>query len=242
MPAASLTLPSVESHVRAHRRRKEARPQELLDAALDVFVERGYALAKTDEVATRAGVAKGTLYLYYPSKDALLMAVVRHFLGAPIAASAERFVDHEGPQAELIREAMVTWWIAAFNGRASAVMKLMVAESRAFPEIATVYAEEVIEPADRMLGALLERGMASGEFRRVDVQDAVRSLVFPLVMLCVQKHSLGACAVPSCNVAHSPDDARRFIGHHVDLILAGLQQGANKSKRPPTRQRRAPSR
>lgn len=240
MPAASHVNPNTTVSSPVHRRRKDARPQELLDAALDVFVERGYALAKTDEVAARAGVSKGTLYLYYPSKDALLMAVVRHFLGAPIAASAERYVDQAGSQAEQIRDALVSWWIEAFDGRASAVMKLMVAESRAFPEIATVYAQEVIEPADRMLGSLLERGIASGEFRRVDVRNAVRSLVFPLVMLCVQKHSMGACPVHTCSVGHSSVEARRFIGHHVDLILAGLQPGAVQTPRPSTRRRISP--
>lgn len=227
-------MPTATTRRRApsHRRRKDERPKELLEAALDVFVEKGYALAKTDEVAARAGVSKGTLYLYYPSKDALLLAVVRHYLASSIVASAERFASHQGSTAELLAEAMQAWWLDAFEGRASAVLKLMVAEARAFPEIATTYAHEVIEPAHRFVGAAIERGIERGEFRAVDVGDAVRSLVFPLVMLCVQKHSLGACAVPACGIPQSTDDARRFIANHLELVLRGIAAHAPTPKRP----------
>lgn len=200
----------------ARQRRKEARPQELLDAALQVFVERGFAAARTDDVAHRAGVAKGTLYLYFSSKDELLEAVIRHYIASEIAAGQEALVAHAGSSAALLREVVVPWWQRLVDSPASGVFKLVITEVRNFPEIAAFYTREVIEPGERVLAGIVQRGIDSGEFSPVDVHHTVFSLLFPLVMLCLHKHSLGPC------MDRPMLDPHRFIRDHVELLLSGL--------------------
>lgn len=205
----------------AHRRRrKDARPQELLDAALALFVEKGFAATRTDEVAARAGVSKGTLYLYFPSKEDLLRAVIRHNLADRIAAGAEMAAHHDGSAAALLQTLMVDWWTQLYDSPAAGVFKLVVTEARNFPEIAEFYAREVAEPAEQVLYAIVERGIANGEFRAVDVGNAVHSLVLPLVMVCLHRHSLGACPVEWHLDGHA------FIRHHIELLLHGLRAPA----------------
>jgi AcrR family transcriptional regulator len=198
------------------RRRKDARPQELLDAALALFSERGFAATRAEEVAARAGVSKGTLYLYFPSKEELLKAVIRANLADRIAAGAELAARHDGPCTALLQGLLTQWWCQLYDSPAAAVFKLVVTEARNFPDIAQFYAQEVAEPASRLLQDIVQRGVRSGEFRAIDVDNAVHSLVLPLVMVCLHRHSLGACPVEWHLDGHA------FIHHHVNLLLHGL--------------------
>ena len=218
------------------QRRKDARPQELLEAALTLFVEKGFAATRAEEVAQRAGVSKGTLYLYYPSKEELLKAVIAHYLSARIAATAEEVRKIEGPMAPVLREMLVDWWQQTYASPASGTFKLIISEVRNFPEIAEFYVREVIEPGHQLVGTILRRGIASGEFRAVDVECAVHSLLLPMVMLCTHKHALGACTQHSI-------DAGKFIAEHVELVLAGLLEPAPQiqpMRRPTTRPIKSP--
>jgi AcrR family transcriptional regulator len=205
------------SNVRAkpRQRRKDARPHELLEAALALFVEKGFAATRTEEVAQRAGVSKGTLYLYYSSKEELLKAAIAHYLSAPIADTAEEVRRIDGPMAPVLREMLVEWWQQLYASPASGTFKLIISEVRIFPEIADFYVREVIEPGHELVGTILRRGIASGEFRSVNVESTVHSLLLPMVMLCTHKHALGACTQHSI-------DAESFIADHVELVLSGL--------------------
>ena len=102
-------------------RRKEARPGELLDAALDLFVEKGYAATRAEEVAARAGVSKGTLFLYFPSKEELFKAVVRENLSGRFASWNDEFERFEGSAADMIRRCMTVWWERIGATRASGI-------------------------------------------------------------------------------------------------------------------------
>jgi len=206
------------------QRRKDARPLELLEAALTLFVEKGFAATRAEEVAQHAGVSKGTLYLYYPSKEELLKAVIAHYLSARIAATAEEVRQIQGPMAPVLREMLVAWWQQTYASPASGAFKLIISEVRNFPDIAEFYVREVIEPGNQLVATILQRGIASGEFRAVDVESAVHSLLLPMVMLCAHKHGLGACTPHAI-------DAMKFIADHVELVLSGLLQT------PPKRQR-----
>ena len=129
------------------QRRKEARPQELLDAALDLFVEKGFAATRSEEVAARAGVSKGTLYLYYPSKEELLKEVIRQNVVNQIAEGVEhRPRTSRAAPSELLAQVLRLWWERVGETRASGILKLMMSEVRNFPEIAQFYVDEVIEP------------------------------------------------------------------------------------------------
>jgi TetR/AcrR family transcriptional regulator len=203
------------------RRRKEARPQELLDAALELFVEKGFAATRTDDVALRAGVSKGTLYLYFPSKEDLLKAVIAQQLSERITEGAAMAAGFSGHTGDLMRTMLTDWWSQLYDSPAAGVFKLVITEVRNFPEIAEYYQREVVQKAHEVLGAVLRAGIVKGEFRAVDVDAAVHSLIFPLIMLCLHKHSLGAC------MHGQPDiDGHLFIRQHIDLVLDGLNAHA----------------
>src|SRR5690242_6886783 len=124
MTNQSLTMsPEFSSHCPFRRRRKEARPAELLDAALKLFVEKGFAATRSEEVARAAGVSKGTLYLYFPSKEELLKAVIQHFLADQIAAGAQEAAAIEGSTPHVMEELLVNWWARMYDSPASGVFK-----------------------------------------------------------------------------------------------------------------------
>ena len=208
------------------QRRKEARPHELLDAALALFVEKGFAATRAEEVAQRAGVAKGTLYLYFSSKEELLKAVIRHTLSSAVATGRQRLIDHQGSATEALTELLPTWWEEVYDSPASAVFKLVMTEVRNFPEIADFYASEVIQPGLAVIGQLLQSGIDQGEFRPVDVTSTAHSLVLPIIMLCLHKHSMGACPV----AADLNLDPRGLIRAHLQLVLHGLQAEPTKAR------------
>jgi AcrR family transcriptional regulator len=196
-------------------RRKDARPAELLAAALDIFIDKGYAGTKLDEVAARAGVSKGTLYLYFENKEELFKAVVRENIVARISETASEVLRHDGPSAELLRQLVLAWWREYGSSAAGGLGKLVMAESGNFPEIARFFLGEVIRPWHDVLAAALTRGIERGEFRRVDVPHVARVITAPLVMLSLWKRSFGACS-------GEPLDADAYLAAHVDLVLAGL--------------------
>ncbi len=215
---ADPAAPRPEVHAASHQRRKAERPLELIGAALELFVEKGFASTRIEEVAQRAGVSKGTLYLYYASKEELLKAVIRQYLSSEIAQGAADARAHQGSAGQALRELMVQWWTRVFDSPASGVFKLIITEVRNFPEIAEFYQHEVVLPGGQIIGEVIKRGITSGEFRPVDVEGAVHSIVLPMIMLCLHKHSLGVCMpVPSLL------DARGFIEQHIDLLLIGMQ-------------------
>ncbi|MDH4062116.1 MAG: TetR/AcrR family transcriptional regulator [Aquincola sp.] len=200
----------------ARQRRKEARPQELLDAALALFVEKGFSATRAEEVAQRAGVSKGTLYLYYPSKEELFKAVIAQSLGARIEQSAQQVQAYRGPMGPLLEDLLVRWWQQVYASPVSGTFKIVVSEVRNFPEIADFWVRNVIEPGHALIGSIVQRGVDTKEFRPVDVLSVVHSLVLPLVMLCVHKHGLAACSQHQI-------DGERFIAEHVALVVRGLR-------------------
>src|SRR5436853_5752139 len=117
-------------------RRKDARPEEITAAALDLFAERGYAATRLEDVAARSGVSKGTLYLYFANKEELFKAVVREGIVSPLGEMRSKVDRYEGPTFELMRELMHGWWERVGSTRLSAIAKLLVSEARNFPQIA----------------------------------------------------------------------------------------------------------
>ncbi|MEY2874300.1 MAG: hypothetical protein RLZZ373_1671, partial [Pseudomonadota bacterium] len=182
-----------------------------------LFVEKGFAATRADEVATRAGVSKGTLYLYYASKEELLKAVIAQRLSSQIAEGARQVAEHQGSCAELLLNVLSVWWENVFTSDASGVFKLIITEVRNFPDIAEFYYREVVEPGQNLIGSVVRRGIERGEFRPVNVDGVVHSLVLPMVMLCIHKHSLGACSTLDIMV-----EPHLFIRQHIDLLLGGL--------------------
>ena len=205
-------------------RRKDARPQELLAAALDLFVERGYAATRLDDVAARAGVSKGTLYLYFTNKEELFKAVVRENV-VPVLGEAEGIIgNYEGSSAHLFRDIVLGWWERIGNTKLSGIAKLMMAESCNFPEVAQFYHDEVISRGNAMIGRMLERGIERGEFRAIDVKQTVNVICAPMLMLMMWTHSFNTCR-------KDPLDPENYLRSFIDLFLHGLLNDGPAAKK-----------
>lgn len=198
-------------------RRKEARPGELLNAALELFVEKGYAATRAEEVAKRAGVSKGTLFLYFASKEELFKAVVRENISARYPDWSNELQNYPGTTAELLRYCMTVWWERVGATKAAGISKLMLGEAANFPELAAFYRQEVIEPGHLLIQRILQRGMERGEFRVVDLEQGVYLVLAPMLFLTTWQHSLGICAPGGKEL-----DPLAYIQAQVDNILNGL--------------------
>ena len=204
-----------ESDIPRRQRRKEARPAELAAAALSLFIEKGFAATKLDEVAARAGVSKGTLYLYFDSKEALFRAVIEESV-VPLFDDCEARVEalRHDPE-RLLRETLVNWWNNFGSTELGGICKLMISEAGNFPEVAQYYNDAVITRWMGLLGTVIELGMEQGVFRRLDVETLRQLVFFPLLMQSVWKNSMESCAAPKC----MPDN---YFDTYFDLIFRGL--------------------
>ncbi len=210
-------MPALEPKTKPRwERRKDARPQELLAAALDLFVERGYAAARLDDVAARAGVSKGTLYLYFENKEELFKAVVRENLVSALAEAEDQIERSSSNSRDLLRAFILNWWERVGKTKLSGISKLMMAESGNFPDVARFYHEEVISRCNALIVGILERGIARGEFRAVDTVNANLVIVAPIVMLMMWKHSFHSCRL-------EPISADDYLDCYLDLLINGLQ-------------------
>lgn len=203
-------------------RRKQARPGELLQAALDLFVEKGFAATRVEEVAKRAGVSKGTLFLYFPSKVDLFKAVVRENLSGRFTEWNQELDGFEGSTADLVRYCMQSWWERVGATPASGITKLVMSEASTFPEIADFYRQEVVEPGNQLIRRILERGVQRGEFRPVNLDYAIYSIIAPMIFIIMWNHSMSPC----CPVAPGGTkqlDPAVFVASQADILLRGLQ-------------------
>ena len=196
-------------------RRKDARPGELAAAALELFVERGFAATRLDDVAKRAGVSKGTLYLYFDSKEDLFKAVIREGYVAPLTEAEQLLETFEGTSADLIREIFRRWWVQVGATQQAGMTKLIIAEAGNFPDLAKFYHDEVIQRSHALLEHAIERGIRRGEFRDVNKYYAGRISCAPMVMLMLWKHSFAPC------VSHQID-TEEYVRTIADMLLHGL--------------------
>ncbi|MDO4637975.1 MAG: TetR/AcrR family transcriptional regulator [Lautropia sp.] len=206
---------------RAWERRKEQRPGELLDAALDIFVARGFAAARLDDVAARAGVSKGTLYLYYAGKEDLFKAVVRVKI-IPVIEQFRHTIDQaNGSSEELMVEVLQGWWNCFSKPQIGGIMKLILSEASNFPEIARFFNDEVASTSHAVIRQLVQRGIERQEFRQTcDLDTTAHLIMAPLILKLVWTYSVGRCCSPLVDPAN-------FIRHHAELILMLLR--ANQS-------------
>jgi len=197
-------------------RRKEARPAELLAAALELFVERGFSATRLDDVAARAGVSKGTLYLYYSGKDDLFKAVVRGGI-LPAISRAETLVgEFTGSASDLLRTIVSGIWENVGGSLLSGIPKLIIAESRNFPDLARFYYEEVILRGLGVMSAILRRGVQRGEFRKLDIDPTARALIGPLLLMMLWRHSFEFHE-------REPLDPKRYLDGYIALAVEGLR-------------------
>lgn len=210
----------VESDLPRRQRRKEARPAELAAAALSLFIEKGFAATRLDEVAARAGVSKGTLYLYFDSKEALFRAVIEEGL-VPLFEQMEAKLETLGDDPErLLKEILLDWWTHVGATELGGISKLIISEARNFPEVAAYHNEAVIQRWMSLLGKVIQTGVDKGVFRALDVETLRQLVFFPLLMLSVWKHSIAGCAA-ACAAAANPISPTYF-DTYFDMIFRGL--------------------
>ena len=212
-----------EAHLQAQRwhRRKEARPGEILSAALMCFAERGFAATRLDDVAHRAGVTKGTLYLYFPNKEELFKAVVAQALvpnlerGEALLGKADEGAA-EAQSAAVLLAQLLRGWAELARSPAGAIPKIVVSEAGNFPDLARFYREQVVDRGMALLRRVLRLGIARGEFRAVrDIDDTVHCIVAPLLLAMLWRHSLG-------RHERNGFDPDALCQTHLRLLLDGL--------------------
>jgi AcrR family transcriptional regulator len=196
-------------------RRKDARPGELVTAALELFVERGFSATRLDDVAKRAGVSKGTLYLYFDSKEDLFKAVVREGIVSRIAEAEERVRAHMGTTPDVLRELVRDWWDQIGATKLGGITKLMMSEAGNFPELAKFYHDEVVHRGTALFAMVIQRGIDSGEFRPVPLNVAPRIACAPVLMLMLWRNSFDLCGTHEL-------DPQAYLEAHTNMLIRAL--------------------
>ena len=197
------------------RRRAEARPDEVLDAALALFVEKGFANARVEDIASRAGLSKGAVYLYFPSKEAILEGLVRRAI-LPIANNALGVLNNYSGDPRLVITAVLKM-VAGRLGEpeTAAIPKLLIREMIHFPEFAAMYRREVLDRVIPVVEQLIRNGIAEGYLRPVDPELTIRSIIGP-IMLHMLMAEVFAIA-PADGLA-----VDRLVDNHLSILFDGL--------------------
>lgn len=202
-------------------RRKADRPAELLEAALDTFVAKGFTAARMEDIAARASVSKGTIYLYYPSKQAIFEALVRANI-LPRLEAAEALLAVSGAPAPVQLRRLAEFMAQATSDpRIAAIPKLVLAEAGNFPDMARFYRREVVGRGLSLLEGVLRRGMEAGAFRPLDTRSTARLFVAPIILSALWQTSFAP-------IEDEPDPPGLMLALHLDLFLGAIRaEGAS---------------
>jgi AcrR family transcriptional regulator len=202
------------------RRRAAARPAEIIDAALTVFSARGFEAATLDEVAREAGISKGTLYLYFDSKTALFEAMALELMQGVVMHRLDALLEGEAPAAALHK--LVGFMTHVLDDpRRVAMPKLIIAESARFPQLAEIWLKTVITPLRGRIIALIERGIATGAFRKVDAFETSKLVIAPLLVAALWRQTFE-------RFDDRPSNPALMLREHGEILLRGLAKTATK--------------
>lgn len=197
------------------RRRAEARPDEVLDAALALFIEKGFAATRVDDIAKAAGLSKGTVYLYFPSKEALLEALVRRAI-LPIADSALATLhDYEGDPRIVLGVVMKMLAVRLSDPKIIAMPKLIFREVMGFPELAQMYRREVLDRVIPAVEGLIRKGVEQGYLRQVDPSLTIRSIIGPLMLHVAMAEIFGLMPEGGLHMD-------KLVDNHLTILFDGL--------------------
>jgi len=204
------------------QRRKEARPEEILDAALQLFTEKGFSATRMMDVATSAGISKGTLYLYFSNKEAIFKEVVQQRITPQLDKVESLVNEFEGNQADLLKHLINGWWMGIACSSLSAIPKIITAESGNFPQLAEYFTHNVVTRSRHLFSKVIRRGLEAGEFREYDAQTVARLVVAPLVQATIWMHSL--------KQYDDEEGTHSYLRLHTGFILNGLIKDSYKPK------------
>jgi len=204
----------IETRTETRRRRKAERPQEILEAAFIEFSRNGYATTTLDQIAERAGVTKGTIYVYFESKEHLFISMVRELMKATFDVIKEMFERHEGSTAELLR-AQFSFIYEHMVGdrRRREMMRMLIAEAARFPALAERYREDIDGPCQELLMRTIQRGVDRGEIRSSAVTECPLVIIAPIALVDVLLMMFGE---------RYPLDLKTYFDAHIELVLNGL--------------------
>lgn len=204
----------LEARTETRRRRKAERPQEILEAAFVEFSRNGYAMTTLDRVAERAGVTKGTIYVYFENKEHLFISMVREVTKAALDTVHEMLETHEGTTADLLRaQFSFIYQHIVEDRRRREVLRMLIAEAPRFPELADRYHQEILRPCLDMLRQAIRRGMDRGEFRKSAIVDLPQIVIAPIALVDIWMMMFDD---------RQPLDMKAYFNAHLDLVLNGL--------------------
>lgn len=218
MPATQKINPEMTSpvsHEPRWRRRKDDRPREIMDAALELFLENGFAATRLEDIAAKANVTKGTLFIYFTNKEDLFKSLIREGMNQMDAFKAASELNIRVSAAETIRFMTNNWWKFLAHSDFGKLPKLIVSEAANFPDITQMYMDEVVIPGRALVTEVFRQGVDSGEFRQVDPAIAARTFLAPLFMLLVWRYS-------GARFEKTPIDEIEYVNTHIQITLQGL--------------------
>jgi AcrR family transcriptional regulator len=205
---------AVETRPETRRRRKAERPQEILEAAFAEFSRNGYAVTTLDQIAERAGVTKGTIYVYFENKEHLFISMVHEFTKAAYDTVQGMYETHDGSTADLLRAHFsFIYQHIVEDRRRREVVRMLIAEAPRFPELADRYHQEILRPCLDMLRQAIQRGMDRGEFRRSSIIDTPQVIIAPIALVDLWMMMFDD---------RQPLDLKAYFNAHLDLVLNGL--------------------
>ena len=201
------------------KRRKADRPDEIIAAAMAIFADKGFAAARLDDIAARAGVSKGALYLYFATKEDIFRAVIEHGVAPNLGRIQTVLADRHATFSDLLRAFAATVANIAADTPVGGIIKMVIGESRNFPELARAWRERLVEPALAAMTAAIAAAQARGELRACDPRHAAISLVSPMLLGVIWRETF----VP---VGAQPLDIPTLAQQHVELWLRGMRPDA----------------
>ncbi|MGB6537496.1 MAG: TetR/AcrR family transcriptional regulator [Xanthobacteraceae bacterium] len=205
---------ALEARPETRRRRKAERPQEIIEAAFAEFSRNGYATTTLERIAERAGVTKGTIYVYFENKEHLFISMVEESTKAAHETVQEMYETHEGSTVELLRaQFSFIYRHIVEDKRRREVVRMLIAEASRFPELADHYYDEILRPCLDQLKQAIQRGIDRGEIRKCSIVDSPQVVIAPIALVDVWMMMFGD---------RQPLDLKTYFDAHLDLVLNGL--------------------
>jgi AcrR family transcriptional regulator len=196
------------------RRRKAERPKEILEAAFVEFSRHGYAVTTLDHIAEHAGVTKGTIYVYFESKEHLFISMVRELMKTTLDTVQDMYDRHDGSTADLLRtQFSFIYEHIVEDRRRREVVRMLIAEASRFPALADRYHEEIHRPCEELLTRTIQRGIDRGEIRQSAVTACPLVIIAPIALVDVWMMMFDD---------RHPLDMRAYFDAHLELVLNGL--------------------
>jgi AcrR family transcriptional regulator len=195
------------------QRRKEDRPQEITEAAFEVFAEKGYSGARVEEVARRAGVSKGLLYLYFKTKEELFKAVVKSVVVRRVDALLAAVEQTELSSEAFIRGPLLEFMKGVPGSPVAIVIKLLIAEGRRHPDLVDYYWDNVVSKGLKAISGFIERGIERGEFRRTAVSEIPQVVLAPMMLSMIWRLVFTKREL----------DTDKLMETQIDMILAWIK-------------------